>query len=100
MNNRKQQTIKIVKMIDSILDEISAELSKNELKCNSDIDTYSLLNMKKNLEVMRYNLENDRIPQKDLRQQILSRTILDCWPLGSELGNKISEMEMHYIEMD
>lgn len=53
----------------------------------------------KALSNLKKNIEANRIPPRQKRYPELSRHITDCWPLGTEIGNQVSEIETLFRSM-
>jgi hypothetical protein len=49
---------------------------------------------------LKVNIDEDNIPQKQLRHKTLQRIIVDSWPWGTELGKRVNELEELYLALD
>ena len=50
----------------------------------------------KAVERLRSSIEQNMLPAKASHHRILSRMVTDSWPLGTDLGKRISELEDLY----
>jgi hypothetical protein len=94
--DRKQQFLRkadeIIKKIEAMLHEDYKD--RSEKITDSDLqDMLSLLKQRKEI------VETNQLPPKNMRYRSLSRIVIDQWPLGTPLGNEISELESIYINL-
>lgn len=54
--------------------------------------------MKNSLSNIEKQLRSDVVPLENSGGGTLTRQIVDSWPLGDELGKKITEFEDRYLE--
>ena len=84
---------------DEIIRKIEAVLSEdydNRTEKISDSDLRDMLNLVKERKII---VETNQIPPKKMRYRSLSRIVIDQWPLGTSLGNEISQLESIYINL-
>lgn len=93
---RKQEFLRkadeIIKKIEAMLDE---DYEKRAGKI-SDLDLRDMLNLVRERKKI---VETDQLPPKSMRYRSLSRIVIDQWPLGTLLGNDISELDTYYVNL-
>lgn len=82
----------LIKKIETILDEDYEKRTENI----SDSDLQSMLRLIKHRKMI---VEANQLPAKEMRYRSLTRIIIDQWPLVSQLGDEISELEECYINL-
>ncbi len=89
LTNRTQEFLRkadaVIKKIEAMLNE---DYGKRAEKI-SDLDLQDMLSLVKQL---RMRVETNQLPPKNKRYRSLSRIVVDQWPLGTSLGNEISEL--------
>lgn len=92
--DRKQE---FLRRADEVIRKIEAMLGENYENRSekiSDSDLQDMLNLLKERKEM---VESNQVPPKNMRYRSLSRIVIDQWPLGTYLGNEISELESYYV---
>ncbi len=93
---RKQE---FLRRADEVIRKIEAMLAENyddRAEKISDSDLKDMLNLIKERKEM---VTNNQMPPKNLRYRSLSRIVIDQWPLGTSLGNEVSELESYYVNL-
>jgi hypothetical protein len=94
--DRKQEFVRkanaIIKRIEAMLED---DYEKRVDKL-SDSDLKDMLSLVKQRKEM---VETNQLPPKNIRYRSLSRIVIDQWPLGTSLGNDISELDTYYINL-
>lgn len=86
--NKKEKAIAIAVQA---LEELTLELAREQ-----GVNQSQLLQFKRHLEKIIWQLENDQLPEKSGREFGLGQAVIDSWPLGSSLGNLLCSAEQAY----
>jgi hypothetical protein len=96
LTNRTQEFLRkadmVIKKIEAMLDENYEQRAEKI----SDSDLQDMLSLVKQL---RMRVDNNHLPPKNMRYRSLSRIVVDQWPLGTSLGNEISELDAYYVNL-
>lgn len=79
-----------------LLDEIDQLLSACATERPNNVDRFDLEVASKHIVEMRSNVETGTLAPKEQRFPVLARLVVDQWPLGSELGTELIELEKLY----
>ena len=93
MKTRKDR---FIEQADHLLRWVDRELGMELPARPSGVDSFDLETASELLKEMRELVEQDHLPPKAHRHPGLVWLINDHWPLGTELGNKIGELEAFY----
>ncbi len=96
----EQRIEKAIQMLDAITSDIAIQLKTPEPQRLSGINDFNLKTMLGLLKTLREVLSERKLPPKHTRHRTLSRMVVDSWPLGTEIGNRISEFESYYVSLD
>lgn len=81
---------------DALLDRIRSELARDEKDRTPDVSDSELESMFNEITEMKENVEQDSLPPRERRLRGLGHMVIDQWPLGTDLGGAISELEQLY----
>lgn len=84
---------------DRIIQLIKRELSIDVEERAAQISSHKLEHILFLIEELKKKVLKGKLPPKEDRHAILTRVIIDTWPLGTKLGNEISELEEIYQNM-
>lgn len=87
-------------MATKILEEIKKQQGFDEVSRPSGISNQCLEAMFRAVEALRKSIEKGTLPRRESRHRALSRMVMDSWPLGTELGKMISELEDLYNALE
>jgi len=79
-----------------IISQIKEDLSKDVQERSTQISSSDLKVMLSHIKNLKERVLKDNLPPKEQRHARLTRIIIDTWPLGTVLGNEISELEEIY----
>lgn len=89
-----------VDMATKILEEIKKQQGFDETSRSSGISNLCLDAMFRAVEGLRKSIKQSNLPLRESRGRTLSRMVIESWPLGTELGKKISELEDLYNALE
>ena len=81
---------------DALLDRIRSELARDMKARTPNVSDSELMFMHNEIAKMKGDVEQDSLPPRERRLRGLGHMVVDQWPLGSDLGNAISELEQLY----
>ena len=90
---------RFIAQADGILEQLEQELDPDNPMRNEEIAASDIEAAIAEITKMKTEVEHGPITKKSMRYPHLTRMIVDQWPLGSELGNAISELEQFYIHL-
>lgn len=96
MKTRKDR---FIEKADHLLEWINRELGMEPSERPSGVDSFDLETASELLKEMRQLVEQDNLPPKAHRHPGLGWLISDHWPLATELGNEIGELEDFYTQL-
>jgi hypothetical protein len=76
-----------------------AALRSESARAETEQSEEELDAMRQALSTLLLRAEEGTLPPKELRYRVVTRQILECWPLVTEIGNLISEAEALYQEL-
>lgn len=85
-----------LKLVEKVLSGLKQELSCKKGARLSGEDDSVLQIMIAEVELIKNNYHNNKLPSKETRQLGLGRVVVDRWPLNSQLGGEICELERTY----
>lgn len=85
-----------LKLVEKVLSGLKQELSCEKSARLSGEDDSVLQSMIAKVELIKSNYNNNKLPPKGTRQLGLGRIVVDQWPLNSQLGGEICELERTY----
>ncbi len=94
--NRNQE---FLKKADAVINKIETMLREDYKNRTEEISDSSLRDMLSLVKELRMRVEIKQLPSKEKRYRRLTYIIIDHWPLGSSLGNEISELETYYVNL-
>jgi hypothetical protein len=94
--DRKQEFLRRAGLI---IKEIEAMLDENYERRTEKISDADLQDMLSLVKQRRKMVETNQLPPKEIRYRSLSRIVIDQWPLGTSLGNEISELDTYYVNL-
>lgn len=100
MTLNQQRSERFIKMANEILEEISIQRSIDESLRPSKVGNGNLESMRQTIEKCVESVEVGSLPRKESRYRTMSRMVIDSWPLGAELGKRISELDDLYLALD
>lgn len=81
-----------------LMDELKKEIEKTASERNLDVQSSDLELVLNRIREMRKRVEKNDLPPPGQRYRQLTRLVMDQWPLGSSLGNKVMELEKMYCD--
>lgn len=92
----RQRCQSLAARADQVLGEIDKLLSLPVEAREEDLDDRDLTTARSYLERLRELLLSERLPSRGERSAVMTRIIVDQWPLGTKLGDAISKLEADY----
>lgn len=82
----------------SLIEEINEEIEKPKPERDVDVQISDLDLVLTRIYEMRKRVESDKLPPHNQRHKQLTRLIMDQWPLGTSLGNRVMKLEKAYCD--
>ena len=92
----EQHRLRFLKQADGVLREIDRLLAAPSDARANGLNEQDLLFAKAGVEKLKKRVRASSLPKPADRYRELTRTIIDQWPLGTKLGNDISDLEAFY----
>lgn len=92
----EQRRERLIHVADEILEEIDRLLATPKPSREEDLGDRNLDWARQRTLELRERLSSGRLPRQWDRRAVMTRIILDQWPLGTRLGNEISKLESAY----
>ena len=84
---------------DKLLDRIRSELARDVEARIPDVSDGELEFALNQITEMKEHVEHGYLPPRESRLRGLGHMIIDQWPIGTELGGAISEIERAYARL-
>lgn len=91
-----QRRRRLITRAEEILQEINLLLAMPESSRDEELSDNNLKVAKSHVLELRDRLQSGKLPSKPDRYVVMTRIIVDQWPLKTRLGDEISELEATY----